>query len=60
MMIESGLGDTERAIEALSRLAARNAWRAAAFLYRLEMDAIRGDPRVAEIAAALGLTTRSR
>jgi tetratricopeptide (TPR) repeat protein len=56
MLIYSGLDDTERAIVMLQHLAARNAWRAATWLHRPEMDAIRGDPRVEAVKATLGLT----
>ena len=55
MMIYSALGDRDRAIDALERLASRNPWRAATWLHRPEMAPIRSDPRVGAIKARLGL-----
>jgi TolB-like protein/Tfp pilus assembly protein PilF len=53
MLIYSGLGETERAIQALQQLAAVNPWRAASWLHRPEMAPIRSDPRVAPIIRQL-------
>jgi len=47
MLIYGGLGDKDRAFEALERLAATNWWRAATSVNRLEMKVLRGDPRLA-------------
>jgi TolB-like protein len=55
MMIYSALGDRNRAIAALERLARRNPWRAATWLHRPEMTLLRSDPRVGAIRARLGL-----
>ena len=55
MMIDSALGDRDRAIDALERLASRNPWRAATWLHRPEMALIRSDPRVGAIKTRLGL-----
>ena len=55
MLIYAGLGDKDRAIEALERAVAANWWRAAAWIHRPEMSVIRGDPRVDAIKRRLGL-----
>ena len=55
MMVYSGLGETERAIQALERLAAGNPWRAATWLHRPEMAPIHADPRVDAIVRELRL-----
>jgi len=57
-MIYSGLGDKDRAFEALERLAAINPRRAGAFLTRPELAALRGDPRMAALRTELGLPPR--
>jgi TolB-like protein/predicted Ser/Thr protein kinase len=55
MLIYSGLGDKDRAFEALERLASTNWWRAATWMDRPEMMVLRGDPRVADLRRRLGL-----
>lgn len=55
MLIYAGLGDRERAFAALERTAAANWWRAAAWMYRPEMDVLRGDPRLAVLQRRLRL-----
>jgi tetratricopeptide (TPR) repeat protein len=55
MLIYGGLGDKERAFEALDRVVTINPWRAAAFMKRPEMKILRGDPRFEAIRRRLGL-----
>ena len=55
MLIYGGLGDRDRAYEALERAAAANPWRAATWMYRPEMAILRGDPRVAALRKRIGL-----
>ena len=55
MLIYAGLGDRDRAFEALERTAAVNWWRAATWMDRPEMAVLRGDPRVADLRRRLGL-----
>ena len=51
--IYAGLGDKERAFQALDRLAARNPWRAATWMMRPEVKSLRDDPRFEEIRRQL-------
>jgi TolB-like protein/Flp pilus assembly protein TadD len=55
MLIYGGLGDKDRAFEALERLAGMNSWRAAEWMHRPEMVLLRGDPRVDALKSRLGL-----
>jgi TolB-like protein/DNA-binding winged helix-turn-helix (wHTH) protein len=55
IMTYAGLGDRNRAFEALERLAALNARRAGAYLTRPELAALRGDPRMTAVRRTLGL-----
>lgn len=55
MLIYGGLGDRDRAFEALERTAALNWWRAATWMVRPEMAILRGDPRVADLRRKLKL-----
>jgi serine/threonine-protein kinase len=55
MLIYAGLGDRDRAYEALSRTADINWWRAATWLHRPEMALLRGDPRLPALRKKLGL-----
>lgn len=55
MLIYGGLGDKDRAFEALERTAGVNWWRAATWMVRPEMAVLRGDPRVAELRRKLKL-----
>jgi len=55
MLIYAGLGDKDRAFEALERLAGMNAWRAAEWMHRPEMALLRGDPRLDALKTRLGL-----
>jgi tetratricopeptide (TPR) repeat protein len=55
MLIYAGLGDKDRAYEALERAAAVHPWRAATWMYRPEMKILRGDARVAALRKRLGL-----
>ncbi len=55
VLIYSGLGDKDRAFEALERLAAVNARRAGAYLTRPELASLRGDPRLTALRKTLGL-----
>jgi len=55
MLIYGGLGDKDRAFEALERLAGMNPWRAAEWMHRPEMVILRGDPRFDAMKARLGL-----
>jgi tetratricopeptide (TPR) repeat protein len=53
LLIYGGLGDKERAFEALERLVGRNPWRAATWMHRPEVAIIRDDPRFGEIRRRL-------
>lgn len=55
-MIYGGLGDKDRAFEAIEQLAAMNPQRALSWLSRPELALLRGDPRVAALRKKLGLT----
>ena len=55
MLIYGGLGDRDRAFEALERTAAVNWWRAATWMVRPEMAILRDDPRVADLRRKLKL-----
>lgn len=55
MLIYGGLGDKDRAFDALERTAAVNWWRAATWMIRPEMRILRGDPRVTALRQRLGL-----
>ena len=54
-LIYAGLGDKDRAFEAIERLAALNPRRAAAFLTFPEFALLRGDARAAALRKRLGL-----
>jgi serine/threonine-protein kinase len=49
LLIYGGLGDKERAFDALERLRAANPWRAATWMMRPEVKFLRDDPRFEEI-----------
>ena len=53
-MIYAGLGDKERAFDALNRLAALNPRRAGAYLNYPELAVLRGDPRVQALRRKMG------
>jgi tetratricopeptide (TPR) repeat protein len=55
MLIYGGLGDKDRAFEALDRLASQSFWRAATWMRRPEVALLRGDPRFGAIKKRLGL-----
>jgi hypothetical protein len=55
MLIYAGLGDKDRAFEALSRTAEINWWRAATWMRRPEMALLRGDPRIVALKKELRL-----
>lgn len=55
MLIYAGLGDKERAYEALRRTAEINWWRAATWLHRPELALLRDDPRMPALKKMLGL-----
>jgi len=55
MLIYAGLGDKDRAFEALTRTAEVNWWRAATWMRRPEMALLRGDPRIAALKKELRL-----
>jgi eukaryotic-like serine/threonine-protein kinase len=55
MLIYAGLGDADRALDALEKTAADNWWRAATWMYRPEMAVVRGHPRVSALRRRLGL-----
>ena len=55
MLIYGGLGDKDRAFEALERTAAIHWWRAATWMVRPEMAILREDPRVADLRRKLKL-----
>jgi TolB-like protein/DNA-binding winged helix-turn-helix (wHTH) protein len=54
-MIYAGLGDADRAFDALERLAAVNPRRAGTYLTRPELASIQRDPRMAALRRKLGL-----
>jgi tetratricopeptide (TPR) repeat protein len=57
MLIYGGLGDKERAFDALEKeIALGFWWRAAGWMHRPEMAVLRGDPRLDAIRMRLGLT----
>jgi hypothetical protein len=49
LLIYCGLGDKERAFDALGRIVATNPWRAATWMMRPEVKFLRDDPRFEEI-----------
>lgn len=53
-LIYAGLGDKDRAFEALDRLAAQNPRRAGAYLNYPELASLRGDPRIQILRRKLG------
>jgi len=53
--IYGGLGDKERAFEALDRAVTIQPWRVATWMIRPEMKILRGDPRFEAIRGRLGL-----
>ena len=53
--IYGGLGDKDRAFEALDRAVTTNPWRVATWMNRPEMKILRGDPRFQAIRRRLGL-----
>jgi len=53
--IYGGLGDKDRAFDAIQRLAAMNPQRALSWLSRPELALLRGDPRVAALRKKFGL-----
>ncbi len=55
MLIYAGLGDKDRAFQALERTVEINWWRAATWMVRPEMAVLHGDARVAELRTRLGL-----
>ena len=55
MLVYGGLGDKDRAFEALERTAAVHWWRAATWMVRPEMAILRDDPRVADLRRKLKL-----
>ena len=55
MLIFAGLGDKDRAYEALVRTADINWWRAATWLHRPEMALLRNHPRMPALRKKLGL-----
>jgi len=57
MLIYAGLGDKERAFDALEKeIALGFWWRAAGWMHRPEMAVLRGDPRLDAIKKRLGLS----
>jgi tetratricopeptide (TPR) repeat protein len=54
-MIYGGLGEKDRAFEAIEELAAVNPQRALSFLNRPELTLLRGDPRVAALRKKFGV-----
>jgi hypothetical protein len=60
MQVYAGLGDKERTLEALDRLAAINWWLATYLMQRPEMEFVRDDARMAEIRRKLRLGDRPR
>jgi tetratricopeptide (TPR) repeat protein len=57
MLIYAGLGNKDRAFEALENSAKVNWWRAATWMHRPEMALLRGDPRVEVLKKELRLPT---
>jgi TolB-like protein/DNA-binding winged helix-turn-helix (wHTH) protein/lipopolysaccharide biosynthesis regulator YciM len=55
VLIYSGLGDTDRAFEALDKLASANPRRTGAYLTLPELARLRSHPRMAAVRARLGL-----
>jgi TolB-like protein len=55
MQVYAGLGDKDRAFEALERLSDLNWWLAAFHMQRPEMALLRGDPRLNDLRRKLGL-----
>jgi tetratricopeptide (TPR) repeat protein len=55
LLVYAGLGDKDRTFEALERVAEVNWWRAATWMRRPELALLRGDARMAAIAAKLGV-----
>jgi serine/threonine protein kinase/tetratricopeptide (TPR) repeat protein len=55
MLIYGGLGDKDRAFDALVRTAEVNWWRAATWMHRPEMALLRGDPRMPALRKKLRL-----
>jgi tetratricopeptide (TPR) repeat protein len=55
MLIYVGLGDKDRAFEALDRAVTTSPWRVATWMNRPEMAILRGDPRFQAIRQRLGL-----
>jgi len=55
MLIYGGLGDKDRAFDALENTASKNWWRAACWMHRPEMALLRGDPRIDALKMRLGL-----
>ena len=53
LLVYAGLGDRERAFDALRRAAALDPWRAVTWMQRPEMALLRGDPRYHEIRTQL-------
>jgi tetratricopeptide (TPR) repeat protein len=53
MLVYGGLGDRERAFDALRKAAALDPWRAVTWMQRPEMALLRGDPRYKEIMTQL-------
>jgi tetratricopeptide (TPR) repeat protein len=49
LMVYGGLGDKDRAFDALNRLVEINSWRAATWMLRPELKILRDDPRFDEI-----------
>ena len=55
-LIYAGLGDKERTIDALERMAARGPQRAGQYLYSPEVSSLlAGDPRLPEVRKKIGL-----
>jgi serine/threonine-protein kinase len=55
MLVYGGLGDADRAYEALERVAQLHWWRAATWMLRPELSVLRDDPRLAALRARMGL-----
>ncbi len=55
MQVYAGLGDKDRAFEALERVSDLNWWQAAFLMLRPEMALLRGDPRLNDLRRKLGL-----
>ncbi len=54
-LVYAGLGDMDRAFEALERRAAANWWWAASLMVRPEMAVLRGDPRLNDLRRRIGV-----